>query len=148
VSLVRPLPDVRPGDEPMWEGLHEGVLRLQVCSACAHVRYPPGPVCPACLDPGSAWVAMGGGGTVLSWVTFRRQYFAGMPPPYVVVAGWLDEGPIVVADLVGDPRSLTLDLRVRLDIGPAQFEDGTTRALYRWRLDGGDDDESVRGSHG
>lgn len=136
MSTRRPLPDIRPGDEPMWDGLGEGVLRLQVCRACGHVRYPPGPVCPRCVHDESSWQPMAGGAAVVSWVTFHRQYFPGMVPPYVVVAGQLDEGPIVLADLEGPADGLVLDRRVRLVFGPAAFEDGTSRHLFRWRLDG------------
>jgi hypothetical protein len=70
---------------------------------------------------------------VLSWVVFRRQYFDGIEPPHVVVAGELAEGPIVLADFDGDPSVLALDLPIEVVVAPAEFEDGITRALYRWK---------------
>ena len=73
-----------------------------------------------------------GRGGVLSWVVFRRQYFDGIEPPHVVVAGELAEGPILLADFDGDPSVLALDLPIELVVAPAAFEDGITRPLYRW----------------
>ena len=78
-----------------------------------------------------------GRGDVLSWVIFRRQYFDGIEPPHVVVAGELAEGPIVLADFDGDPTVLALDLAIELAVAPAEFDDGVTRPLYRWRASPG-----------
>mgnify|MGYP006282016447 FL=1 len=47
------------------------------------------------------WKPLKGQGTILSWVIFHRQYFDNFPPPYNVVAVQLDEGPIVISNLVG-----------------------------------------------
>jgi uncharacterized OB-fold protein len=47
------------------------------------------------------WKPLKGRGTILSWVIYHRQYFDNFPPPYNVVAVQLDEGPIVMSNLVG-----------------------------------------------
>jgi uncharacterized OB-fold protein len=88
-------------DLPMWESMREGKFSLQSCDDCGHVRYPPAPVCPVCLSEYSSWKPVVGGGTILSWVVFHRQYFNDFPPPYNSVAVRLDEGPIVVTRLLG-----------------------------------------------
>ena len=130
---VRPVPQVDIDDAPMWGHVADGALRLQRCTSCGYVRFPPGPVCPACLSPDTTWDQMAGRGRVLSWVVFRRQYFAGMEPPYAVVAGQLEEGPILLADLVDDDLDgIGLDAPLELVVEPATFEDGSTRPLYRW----------------
>lgn len=134
MTARRPPPTLRLGDEPLWEGLADGVLRLQGCSRCDHVRYPPAPLCPVCLQDGGRWEPVSGRGQVVSWATFHRQYFPGMPPPYVVVAAQLTEGPIVVADLVEGSGEPALGRAVELVIEPAQFDDGIERPLFRWRL--------------
>lgn len=45
----------------------------------------------------------------------------------------LAEGPILLADFDGDPSVLALHLPIELVVAPAEFEDGITRPLYRWR---------------
>src|SRR3954463_12805645 len=88
--------------------------------------------CPDGRGDGAEWVPLSGRGGVLSWVVFRRQYFDGIEPPHVVVAGELAEGPIVLADFDGDTSALALDLPIELVVAPAEFEDGITCPLYRW----------------
>ena len=115
----------------MWEAVH---LQdpPQRCSA-AQLCFPPGPVCPTCRGDRAEWIAVSGRGGVLSWVVFRRQYFDGIEPPHVVVAGEaLAEGPILLADFDGDPSVLALDLPIELVVAPAEFEDRITRPLYHW----------------
>jgi uncharacterized protein len=129
---IRPAPRLTADDARMWDLLSTGRLHLQRCTVCEHVRFPPGPVCPACQRDRAEWLAVAGSGSVLSWVTFRRQYFDGIEPPHVVVAAELAEGPILLADFDGDSSVLALDLPVELVIAPARFDDGTTRQLYRW----------------
>ena len=91
--LVRPQPR-RHGDEgQFWEYVQAKELRLQRCQDCAYVRYPPAPVCPSCLSESSGWERMSGEGALLSWVVFHRRYFSELPPPYMVAAVHLTEGP-------------------------------------------------------
>ncbi len=88
-------------DEPMWESIAAGSMKLQCCSQCSAFRYPPGPICSQCHSMDYQWSTIAGGGEVLSWVVFHRQYFDDHPQPYNAVAIRLDEGPIVVSNLVG-----------------------------------------------
>jgi len=131
--LIRPAPKLTSDDALMWELLSTGHLHLQRCTDSGHVRFPPGPVCPNCRRGAAEWAPVSGRGGVLSWVVFRRQYFDGIEPPHVVVAGELAEGPILLADFDGDTSVLALDLPIELVVAPAEFDDGTTRPLYRWR---------------
>ncbi len=104
-------------DAPMWRFLEEErALRLQCCSDCGAWRYPPGPACPECLSPESEWKAVGGGGEVVSWVMFRKQYLPEYPAPYNVVAVRLDEGPMVISNLVEDPEANVIGKKVKLVI--------------------------------
>lgn len=84
--------------DPFWEYVGRGQLRLQRCRACGRFVYPPAPVCARCWSEDLAWVPVGGRGRVVSWTRFHRTYFPELPAPYVVAAVELDEGPIVVAD--------------------------------------------------
>jgi uncharacterized OB-fold protein len=102
-------------DAPMWESITRRQWSLQRCSSCGRFRYPPSPICPEDQVMEYQWVALGGGGTVLSWTVFHRQYFDDFPPPYNAIAVRLDEGPIVVSNLVGqEPSSDWIGMRVEL----------------------------------
>jgi uncharacterized OB-fold protein len=102
-------------DVPMWRSIERQQLELQACDHCAHVRYPPAPVCPECLSEEAGWRPVGGRGTVLSWVTFHRKYFDDHLPPYNSVAVQLDEGPIIVSQLQGpEPEGSWIGARVEL----------------------------------
>ena len=44
-----------------------GSFRLQRCTACGLVRYPPTTACPWCASPDSTWDAVDGRGVVYSY---------------------------------------------------------------------------------
>ena len=119
-------------DEPLWRFLkQESRLYLQCCSACGAWRYPPGPVCQECLSPDSEWKPVSGGGELLSWIAFHKQYLPAYPAPYNVIAVRLDEGPTIISNLIDDPRGdQPVGRRVRLK-GVA-MDDGV--ALPRFEL--------------
>lgn len=121
-------------DKPMWDLLKEtDNLHLQCCSDCGTWRYPPGPICPDCLSPDSTWKPVSGGGEVMSWVIFQKEYLPEYPAPYNVVAIKLDEGPIIISNLTKDPDgSNIIGQRVRLNV--VTMDDGV--ALPRFDLEG------------
>lgn len=106
----KPLPVIDGGSRPYWEAARRHQLRLQRCAACGAHRFPPKPVCPACLHDQATWEPVSGRGTVWSWVSMHQQYFSGFKDdlPYVVLFVRLEEGPLMMANLVGatsdDPR--------------------------------------------
>ena len=120
-------------DEPFWRLLkRDGRMHLQCCAECGTWRYPPGPVCQACLSPQSDWKPVAGGGELLSWVTFHKQYLPAYPAPYNVIAVRLDEGPTIISNLTGEPpaREKIIGRRVRLTV--VAMDDGV--ALPRFEL--------------
>ena len=61
------------------------------------------------------WRAVSGGAEILSWVIFHRKYFDDFPPPYNAIAVRLDEGPILISNLVGPvPEASWIGRRVEL----------------------------------
>ncbi|GIW07701.1 MAG: hypothetical protein KatS3mg060_2506 [Dehalococcoidia bacterium] len=106
-----PLPDPTEVDRPYWEGARAGVLRLQRCAACRQLLFPPARRCPQCDGDALRWEDLRGRGRIWSWVVFRRQYFPAMPPPYIVVRVRLDEGPLVIANLVGGEPAIDAPVR-------------------------------------
>jgi uncharacterized OB-fold protein len=99
----KPLPTVDTLNRPFWDLARQGKLSVQRCAACGHRHFPPGPVCPACLGDKQEWEVVSGKGTLLSWVTFHRAYWNGFAGdlPYDVCLVQLDEGPLLVSNLVG-----------------------------------------------
>lgn len=69
----RPLPEISALTRPFWAAAATGALVVQRCLACAHLRFPPGPVCTQCLDERSAWTPLSGRGSVLSHLVDRKS---------------------------------------------------------------------------
>lgn len=106
-------------DQPMWESISRERMTLQKCGHCGSFRYPPGPICASCHSMEYAWTEIAGGGEILSWVVFHRQYFDDHPQPYNVIAVRLDEGPIVVSNLIGrEPPGSWIGARVTITYRP------------------------------
>ena len=57
-----------------WDGVAAGILRLQQCSKCRTVWFPPLPTCPSCGS--SIWteVESSGRGSIYSWVVVYRDF--------------------------------------------------------------------------
>lgn len=104
-------------DRPMWNEMESGNFTVQQCTQCEAYRYPPGPACPACGSLDHRWKSADGGGEILSWVIFHRQYFEDHPAPYNSVAVRLDEGPIVITNLTGpEPAGSWIGKRVQIEV--------------------------------
>ena len=56
------------------------------------------------------WIRASGRARLYSWVVYRRQYHAGFPPPYTVAAVVLEEGPLLISTIPGDPQDFALDM--------------------------------------
>lgn len=96
MATQRPPRVMDPYAERFWAFAEQQELRLQSCSECGRFRWPPGPVCDACVSEDYAWEEVSGRGTLLSWVIYRRPYFSEYPAPHTVIMVELDEGPLFV----------------------------------------------------
>ena len=134
---IRPTPRRGVYERPFWNFVQQEQLRLQRCTGCGQFWYPPGPACPRCLSSDWTWEALSGRGSLLSWATFHRQYFASMPPPYTVVAAELAEGPILITDIEAPPEQLHIGMPLRLSYRSFETEDGASMLLYHWALPDG-----------
>ena len=88
-------------DKPMWESIAKRQWALQYCPQSDSFRYPPSPICPDSLSMEYEWRPIKGTGEILSWIVFHRTYFDDHPAPYNTIAVRLDEGPIVISNLIG-----------------------------------------------
>jgi uncharacterized protein len=103
---------------PFWEGIAEGVLRVQRCGACGRYVFYPRAVCPYCASSKLDWVDASGRGRIHSYTVVHRA-----PPeyrdevPYVVALVELDEGVRMMARLVDvEPAAVSVDLPVEVAI--------------------------------
>jgi uncharacterized OB-fold protein len=132
--MSRPRP--RPGivDAPFWSYVEQGELRVQRCTGCKTLRYPPAAVCPECLAAEHEWTALSGQGTVVSWTVFHRAYFPGLPVPYTVVSVRTDEGPLLIGNLVrADGHLPRAGLPVRAVVEEVAGDgDGDAWRLFQW----------------
>jgi len=116
MSYAKPLPRIDTLNRPFWEATRENRLIMQYCVDCGDLRFPPAPVCPKCLSPNQAWKSVSGLGTLQSWVDFHRAYWNGFNDdlPYRVCLVRLDEGPLIVSNLVGNSDGVKLGAPVRV----------------------------------
>jgi uncharacterized OB-fold protein len=74
-------------DEPFWEGLREGELRMQRCAACKTWWWAPVWRCADCGSWDTEWVATPKRGRVFSWVRTHQAFSPEMREivPFVTV---------------------------------------------------------------
>ena len=101
---------------PYWQGLVDGELLLQICSACGQVRHYPRLLCDRCYSDQVRWHAASGRGKIHSWTVAHHAYHPGFAAelPYTLVTVDLIEGPRALGRWLGD--GLTIGLCVRLRI--------------------------------
>lgn len=122
MGYQKPLPTITPLERPFWEHARKHELRLQRCSACRRYRYPVSPVCADCDSDRYEWSRVSGHGKILSWVVFHRCYFPSFANeiPYNVAMIALDEGPVMVSNVLAPNESLRGGMPVEV-----VFEDAT-----------------------
>src|SRR3989337_2917407 len=110
----RPLPKPTAETQPFWEGTSRHELWIQRCTACKRHYFYPRPYCPNCLSGDTEWVKASGRGELYSFnVVFRAP--PGFQAPYVIAIVELEEGPRMMANLVGvdpDPKNMRCDMPV------------------------------------
>jgi uncharacterized OB-fold protein len=111
-----PVPDAV--SQPFWDGVAEGVLRVQRCRDCGRYVFYPRAVCPFCMSAGLEWVEASGAGRVHSFTVVHRA-----PPdyrdeaPYVVALVQLEEDVRMMTRLVDvEPGAVAVDMPVELAI--------------------------------
>ena len=108
----RPLPAITPETRHFWEGARSGELRLQKCTACSHIYFPPRPFCPQCASQNVSVVRASGRATLYSYVIHHRPV-PGFVPPYSIAVVQLEEGPRMMTNIVEieqTPQALQLDM--------------------------------------
>jgi uncharacterized OB-fold protein len=128
----KPLPAISTLSEPYWQGLKRHELKMQKCSDCGKLWYPPAPFCPDCWSRNCTWQQLSGRGKVNSWVVFHQAYFSSVKDdiPYNVAEVELEEGPRLLTNLVGiDNVDIAIDMPVEIVFD--DVTDDVTLAKFR-----------------
>ena len=124
------LPLVTPDTAFFWDGTAAGELRIQRCAACAALRHPPGPMCPACGEASDGgYMVAAGTGEVFSYVVHHHPPVPGKRLPMVVALVQLPEGVRILGEMPGvRPDQVWIGLPVRVT-----FTRAGDMALPAWR---------------
>lgn len=124
-------PKPTPETQHFWDGTRAGELRLQRCSACEHVYFPPRPFCPECASRDVTVFAASGKGVLWSYVIHHRP-MPGFEPPYSIAVVQLEEGPRMMTNIVDcpqTPEALQLDMPLEVTFKP--ISDAITLPLWK-----------------
>ena len=122
-TYAKLLPFVDEDTAPFWEYCKKHELRMQKCTQCGHVRYPPGIVCPKCHSMEAEWTKLSGKGKVYSFSIYHQIYHESFSNdiPYAVAIINLDEGPGFISNITGCKlEDIKIDMPVEV-----YFEDVT-----------------------
>ncbi|WP_246249225.1 Zn-ribbon domain-containing OB-fold protein [Chelativorans alearense] len=102
---------VNGDSEPYWAAAALGRLVFQKCGQCSTVQFPPRHHCATCWGSDLDWIESSGRGTVESCTVVRRapSYAFADKVPYAVASVIVDEGPRMIASVVGEGA---LDVRI------------------------------------
>ena len=96
------LPMIDDDSAPFWDAARQGRLVLQQCNSCDEFQHYPRSLCIACRGDDLEFVDASGKGVIHSFTIVHRspnpeQFTA----PYVVALIRLEEGPIMMSNVVG-----------------------------------------------
>jgi hypothetical protein len=133
-AIEKPLPRPTEDTAPYWEAARNGELRMQQCTACRHIRFPPALVCPRCLAAETEWVRLSGRGAIFSFIVVHRSQhpaFSG-DTPYNVVIVELEEGPRLHSTLVDCPNA-RIRIGMPVEVVFDRIDDEVTLPRFRPR---------------
>lgn len=114
-SPSRPTPREDAESQPFWQAVREGRFVLPACRNCGKRHFYPRAVCPHCRSLEVGYASASGNGSIYSFTVHRQPAgpeFAS-DVPYVVALVALDEGPRMLARIVGaEPEAVAIGQRV------------------------------------
>jgi hypothetical protein len=129
MSEPRPISPADHVTQEWWDATSGRRLLVQRCIACGHHQHYPRNICTACGASDLTYDEASGRGTVYSHTTVRRAPHPAFTPPYVVALVRLEEGPLVLTNIVGvEPETVRCDMPVRVTW--EDLPDGRTLPLF------------------
>ncbi|MQA01080.1 MAG: hypothetical protein GEU80_17480 [Dehalococcoidia bacterium] len=129
-----PVPVPETDNQPFWDYLRSGELRVQRCASCGQLRHPPRPACGACGSFEVEWAGMSGKGAVYSYIVSHQAVHPALADrvPFATVVVELDEGPRLTTNLV-DVEPEDIEIGQRVELAPTALNDEITLPLFRAR---------------
>lgn len=118
MSVERILPAPDADSKLFWEGCREHRLKFQQCAECGEVRWPPSILCPGCHSQDTRWIEASGRGVIYTFAVYHQAFHPAFKGklPYVVAVVKLDEGPMLLTNIVGrSPDSLACEMPVQVE---------------------------------
>lgn len=113
MSVSRPVAPADKITNSWWDGTRDRTLLIQECVACGHHQHYPRSLCTNCGSVDLRDVRANGTGAVYSFTVVHRAPHPAFTPPYVVALVRLDEGPVMMSNIVGcRPDEVRCDMRV------------------------------------
>jgi hypothetical protein len=113
----RPIPD--EDSMVFWEGCRRHRLLIQQCDDCQRFRFPPSPLCPACLSSLATWREDVGAGEVVTFCVYHvdlagTAWQVELPYAVAVVQLWQSGVPMLsqLRDVDVDRVRIGLSVRV------------------------------------
>jgi uncharacterized OB-fold protein len=117
----RILPKPTPETQHFWDGCKNGELRLQRCSSCQDVYFPPRPFCPSCAGRDVEIFRASGKATLHSYIiNYRPRPDMGTEPHSIAIV-LLAEGLKMMTNIVEcpqTPEALVLDMPLEVTFEP------------------------------
>lgn len=104
MQATLPQPVANADSLPYWNAARERRLVIRKCKACSELHFMPRHLCPVCWSDQLEWIEAKGTGQVHSFSVIHRASdpaFASRVP-YVVALVELDEGPRMMANIIGE----------------------------------------------
>lgn len=132
MDFTKPLPVPTPTSQPFWDGLNDGVVRIQRCDACNAWVFYPRSRCSNCLSDALSWHEVTGNGVLYTFTIARQPtapHFADEVPQKLAVVE-LAEGVRLTTTLVNVDEAA---IRVGMAVKPCfdQVADGITLLRYQ-----------------
>lgn len=116
-GAVKPLPVINDDNRRYYEYARNHELRMQQCSECGYIRFPPGIICPKCHSMEAEWIKLSGRGRVYSYAIYRTAFHPAFQDeiPYAVAIIQLTEGPRLESNVTGcKMEDIQIDLAVKV----------------------------------
>lgn len=127
MNFDKPVPVPTPTSAPFWDGVRDGVVKLQKCNDCGVWVFYPRSRCSSCLSDALDWHTVSGDGTLYTFTIARQPtspHFASEVPQRIAVVE-LDEGVRLTTTLVNVTDA---DIKIGMRVKPffdAVSEDST-----------------------
>jgi uncharacterized protein len=126
---MRLAPSMTADSQFFWDGVKDGRLLIQCCTACGALRHPPRPMCPHCHSLTWDTLESSGKGTVYSFVMPRHPEFPFFDDDYIVALIELEEGTRLVSNVVDvapEDTRIGMAVVVRFD----EFDGGVVLPVF------------------